>query len=79
MTWWFALLSFATVALVVGALVRPLGDYLAWVYTSRKDWRVERGAYRLLGVDSRSEQTWQAYLRSVLLFSLVGLLLLYGM
>ncbi|GAA1799224.1 potassium-transporting ATPase subunit KdpA [Leucobacter iarius] len=79
MAWWFALLSFATVALVVGALVRPLGDYLAWVYTSKKDWRVERGAYRLLGVDSRSEQTWQAYLRSVLLFSLVGLLLLYGM
>ena len=79
MTWWFALLSFATVALVVGVLVRPLGDYLAWVYTSRKDWRVERGAYRLLGVDPRSEQTWQAYLRSVLLFSLVGLLLLYGM
>ena len=79
MTWWFALLSFATVALVVGALVRPLGDYLAWVYTSRKDWRVERGTYRLLGVDPRSEQTWQAYLRSVLLFSLVGLLLLYGM
>ncbi|WP_416445540.1 potassium-transporting ATPase subunit KdpA [Leucobacter sp. HNU] len=79
MNWWFAILSFATVALVVGALVRPLGDYLAWVYTSRKDWRIERGAYRLLGVDSRSEQTWQAYLRSVLLFSLVGLLLLYGM
>ncbi|MDN4612854.1 potassium-transporting ATPase subunit KdpA [Leifsonia sp. F6_8S_P_1B] len=79
MTWLFAIAALLTVALVLAVLYRPLGDYMAWIYTSRKDWRVERGIYRLIGVDPRSEQTWQAYLRSVLVFSAVGLLLLYGL
>ncbi|RZI86557.1 MAG: potassium-transporting ATPase subunit KdpA, partial [Microbacterium sp.] len=79
MTWVWAVLSLLTVAVVLGALHRPLGDYLAWVYTSPTDWRIERGAYRLIGVDPRSEQTWQAYGRSVLAFSAVGLFLVYGL
>ena len=29
------------------SLYRPLGDYMAHIYTSTKDWRVERGLYRL--------------------------------
>lgn len=77
MTWIFALLALGTVALVLAALYRPLGDHMAWVYSSPKDWRVERGLYRVLGVDPRSEQTWPAYLRSILAFSAVGLVLLY--
>ena len=77
MTWWYALLAFASVALVIGVLYRPVGDYMAWVYTSRKDWRVERGIYKIIGVDSQAEQTWQAYLRGVLAFSAVGLLIVY--
>ncbi|MFC5128056.1 potassium-transporting ATPase subunit KdpA [Pseudoclavibacter helvolus] len=59
------------------ALHRPFGDYMAWVYTSSKDWKFERGVYRLIGVDPSSEQTWQAYLRSVLAFSAVGVLFVY--
>ncbi|WP_341946664.1 potassium-transporting ATPase subunit KdpA [Microbacterium sp. LWH11-1.2] len=77
MTWWYALLAFASVALVIGVLYRPVGDYMAWVYTSRKDWRVERGIYKIIGVDSQAGQTWQAYLRGVLAFSAVGLLIVY--
>ena len=77
MTWIFALLALGTVALVLAALYRPLGDHMARVYSSPKDWRVERGLYRVLGVDPRSEQTWPAYLRSILAFSAVGLVLLY--
>ncbi len=65
---------------VLVLLYRPLGDYIARVYSSAKDLRVERGVYRLIGVDSSSEQTWRAYARSVLAFSVVGLLLLvYGL
>lgn len=77
MTWLYALLAFATVALVIGVLYRPVGDYMAWVYTSRKDWKIERGIYKVIGVDPKAEQTWQAYLRGVLAFSAVGVLLVY--
>ncbi|MBO1901819.1 potassium-transporting ATPase subunit KdpA [Leucobacter weissii] len=79
MTWVYALLALATVAVILGVLYRPFGDYMAWVYTSRKDWKVERGIYKIIGVDSKTEQTWQAYLRSVLAFSAVGLLIVYGL
>ncbi|KUF07502.1 potassium-transporting ATPase subunit KdpA [Leucobacter sp. G161] len=79
MGWLYALLAVASVAVVIAVIYRPLGDYMAWVYTSTKDWRIERGIYRLIGVDPRAEQSWQAYLRGVLAFSAVGLLLVYGM
>lgn len=79
MTWLYALLALATVALILGVLHGPFGTYMAWVYTSRKDWKVERGIYKLIGVDSKAEQSWQAYLRGVLIFSAVGLLLVYAM
>jgi K+-transporting ATPase ATPase A chain len=72
-----SVLQFGTLALILALLHRPLGDYMAHIYTSTKDLRVERGFYRLIGVDARTEQTWQSYLRSVLWFSAVGLLLLY--
>ncbi|MCT9819396.1 potassium-transporting ATPase subunit KdpA [Microbacterium sp. W1N] len=75
----FAALSAATVLLLLALLYRPLGDYIARVYTSPRDLAVERGTYRLIGVDPRAEQTWQAYLRGVLLFSLVGVLLVYAL
>lgn len=79
MVWLFAILALGTVALILAVLYRPLGDYMAWVYTSRKDWKVERGLYRMIGVDPNTEQTWQAYLRGVLAFSAVGLLMVYGL
>ncbi|GAA3207198.1 potassium-transporting ATPase subunit KdpA [Microbacterium terregens] len=75
---WFAVLQIATVVLVLALLYRPLGDYIARIYTTHKHLAVERGTYRLIGVDPRSEQTWQAYLRAVLLFSLIGILFVYA-
>ncbi len=65
---------------LVAALVAvhvPLGDYMYRVYTSKKDLYVERVIYRLIGVDSRSEQTWGAYARSVLAFSSISILFLF--
>ncbi|MCR2791808.1 potassium-transporting ATPase subunit KdpA [Microbacterium sp. zg.Y625] len=79
MAWVSALLSLATVAVILGLLYRPFGDYMAWVYTSPKDTRVESGVYRLIGVDAKAEQTWPAYLRAVLAFSAIGLLIVYGL
>jgi len=76
-------LLFAAQLLTVMALVaiasRPLGDYLAHVFTSPKDLRVERGFFRMIGVDSGSGQSWPTYLRSVLVFSGLGILLVYGL
>ncbi|NQX26672.1 potassium-transporting ATPase subunit KdpA [Microbacteriaceae bacterium VKM Ac-2854] len=73
----FAILQVSSVVLILVLLYRPLGDYMAHLYTSRKDLAVERGFYRLIGVDPRAEQSWQSYLRGVLAFSLVGVLLVY--
>lgn len=77
MTVLLAALPVAALALILALLHRPVGDYTARVFTSPKDLRVERGFYRLVGVDPRSEQSWPAYLRAVLAFSAVGLVLLY--
>ncbi|MFI8634053.1 potassium-transporting ATPase subunit KdpA [Microbacterium sp. NPDC077663] len=77
MAWLSAVLTLATLALILAVAYRPVGDYMAWVYTSPKDARAERGLYRLIGVDPASAQTWQAYARSVLAFSVVGVLVVY--
>ena len=77
MTAWLFIAQLATIALVLVVIHRPLGDYMAAIFTSRKDLRVERGFYRLIGVRSDAEQSWPAYLRSVLAFSAVGILLVY--
>ncbi|KQR18941.1 potassium-transporting ATPase subunit A [Agreia sp. Leaf335] len=74
-----AILQVGALALVLVAIHRPLGDYMARIYSSTKDLRVERGFYRLIGVDARAEQSWMAYLRSVLAFSLIGVLLVYAL
>ncbi|SMQ75370.1 potassium-transporting ATPase subunit KdpA [Agreia sp. VKM Ac-1783] len=73
-----AILQVGALALVLVVIHRPLGDYMAHIYSSTKDLRVERGFYRLIGVDARAEQSWMAYLRSVLAFSLIGVLLVYA-
>jgi K+-transporting ATPase ATPase A chain len=73
-----AILQVGALALILVAIHRPLGDYMARIYSSTKDLRVERGFYRLIGVDARAEQSWKAYVRSVLAFSLVGVLFVYA-
>ncbi len=73
----FGILQILTVAVLLVALYRPLGDYMARIFTSSTDLKVERGFYRLIGVDSQSEQTWRSYLRSVLVVSIVGVLFVY--
>ena len=76
---WFGVLQAAVLVVAIVLLYRPLGDYMAHVFTSPRDGRIERGMYRMIGVDPASEQTWRAYARSVLAFSIVGLLLVYGL
>jgi len=65
-----------TIALI--ATYRPLGDYMARVFTSTRHNRVEKTVYRVAGIDPEADQTWAQYLRSVLAFAVVGVLLLYA-
>lgn len=75
----FLLLSAAVMAILLWVVHRPLGDHMARVLTRTEDSTVERWIYRSIGVDPAREQSWPAYARSVLAFSLCGVLLLYGM
>jgi K+-transporting ATPase ATPase A chain len=66
--------------LLVLALVAvhvPLGDYMYRVYTSPRDWRVEKLIYRAIGADPKAQQPWYAYARSVLAFSAISVLFLF--
>ncbi|MEU4218243.1 potassium-transporting ATPase subunit KdpA [Actinoplanes sp. NPDC026623] len=72
--WLFVILL--VIALVV--VYRPFGDYMYRVVTGTRSNIVERGVYRLVGVNPSAEQTWGVYARSVLAFSAVSILFLYA-
>ncbi|GAB2708591.1 potassium-transporting ATPase subunit KdpA [Nocardia thraciensis] len=55
----------------------PLGDYIYRVYAGAKHSRVERGIYKLIGVQPGVEQNWGVYARSVLAFSTISVLFLF--
>jgi potassium-transporting ATPase potassium-binding subunit len=69
-------------ALLVAALAAcyiPVGNYMAHIFTTDKHWRVERGLYKVIGIDPSADQKWSSYLRSMLAFSVVSVLFLYGL
>jgi K+-transporting ATPase ATPase A chain len=71
-------LQFALLFAALAACYIPLGNYIAHIFTSDKDWRIERGFYRLMGIDSKADQRWSTYVRSILAFSAVSVIFLYG-
>src|SRR4051794_37520001 len=73
------LVAGSRVIAIVVILHVPLGNYMAAVYTSGSDLRVERVIYRLVGVQPDAQQRWTRYLRSLLAFSLVSVLVLYAL
>ncbi|MFF4457358.1 potassium-transporting ATPase subunit KdpA [Streptomyces goshikiensis] len=58
---------------------RPLGDYMARVYSSDKHYKPEKWIYKAIGANPSAEMRWPAYLRAVLAFSAVSVLFLYLM
>ncbi len=70
-------LQFALLIVVLAACYVPLGNYMARVFTSKEHWKVERGIYKLCGIDPEADMRWGVYARSVLAFSLVSVLFLY--
>ncbi|PKH38309.1 K+-transporting ATPase ATPase A chain [Nocardioides alpinus] len=67
------LVTIALLIVLLAAAYVPLGDYMARVFTSTRHLRVERGVYRLTGVDPDAEQGARSYATSVVGFSLVGI------
>jgi potassium-transporting ATPase potassium-binding subunit len=70
------------VGLLVVALAAcyiPLGNYIAKIFTTEKHWRVESAIFKATGINPDVDQTWGQYLRSMLSFSAVSVLVLYGM
>src|SRR5579863_5324319 len=78
-------LQIAIYAVIVAAIVIPLGGYMTRVFAGERTFLspvlkpVEWAFYRISGVDETQEQGWGAYAVSMLLFNLMGFLLLYGL
>ncbi|MGE5624853.1 MAG: potassium-transporting ATPase subunit KdpA [Bacillota bacterium] len=71
--------------LVVVALARPLGSYMARIFDGRDAWLnrwgapLERLLFKLCGVDAGAEMRWTRYAGTLLLFNFLGFLTVYGM
>src|SRR5262249_4480984 len=70
---------------LITVLSVPLGLYMARVFSGERTFLdpvmrpLERAIYRLCGVYPDVEQTWVDYAAAMLMFSAVGMLLLYGL
>lgn len=77
-------LQISLLFLAVLVAIKPLGLYMARVFSGEKTFLspvlgpVERGLYRLSGIDPAKEQSWLAYTIAMLAFSLVGVASLYA-
>lgn len=78
---WAQILVFCFVVILI---TRPLGGYMTRVVTGQPTLfspvlgPVERGLYRLAGIDARHEQSWLGYTLSILLFHVAGFAILYA-
>jgi K+-transporting ATPase ATPase A chain len=78
--WMFIILFVA----IIVALTRPMGAFLFALYEGRRTplhaalGPVERGFYRLGGIDPAQDQGWRSYAIALLLFNLFGVALIYA-
>ncbi|MEX1828437.1 potassium-transporting ATPase subunit KdpA [Luteibacter sp. CQ10] len=76
-------IQIAVYFVVLLALVKPVGSYMALVFddspnrVTRFGARVERVVYRLSGVDPRQDMSWKTYALAMLCFNVMGMLAVY--
>jgi K+-transporting ATPase ATPase A chain len=79
---WQGWLQIGLFAALITAAVKPLGGYIArlidgQVKVPQPVAMVERGVYRLAGVNAAQEQSWETYALAVLWFHVFGIAALY--
>jgi K+-transporting ATPase ATPase A chain len=79
-----ALLQIALYVVALCLITRPVGVHLWRVFDGQRTFLspvlgpLERGIYRLTGVDAEVEQGWKGYAFAMLMFSVVGALVAYA-
>ncbi|MDY0873691.1 potassium-transporting ATPase subunit KdpA [Dongia rigui] len=79
------LLQIALFCVVIIALTKPLGAFMTRLFAGETTFLspvlrpVERGLYRLCGVNPREDQHWSVYAIAMLLFNGAGFVLLYAL
>jgi len=71
------LTDLALIALL-GISIVPLGNYMAKVFQSEKVGWLEKRFYSSIGINARASQSWKGYATSLLSFSGISILFLYG-
>jgi potassium-transporting ATPase potassium-binding subunit len=78
-------LQIALYLAVLLLLVKPLGHYMASVYENKSCGLdrllgpIERGLYRLCGIQAEREMAWREYAAALLIFNVAGFILLYAL
>jgi K+-transporting ATPase ATPase A chain len=78
-------LQIALYSVIVILITKPFGGYMTRVFAGERTFLspvlgpIERGVYRVSGVDETSEQHWVTYGVAMLLFSFVGFVFLYAL
>ena len=78
-------LQIALYCVLLMLLTKPLGGYMTRVFNGERTLLspvlgpLERGLYRLSGVDETQEQHWVAYAIAMLAFSFAGFVVLYAL
>src|SRR5262245_40053793 len=79
----FLQVAFYLVVLI--ALAKPLGAFMARVFDGERTWLdpvlrpIERRIYRLCGVRPDEGMDWKTYTVAMLLFNFLGMLAVYGL
>jgi len=79
------LLQLGLYFLILLAVTKPLGVYMTRIFSGEKTFLgrvigpLERLIYRICRIDEHEEQHWTTYTAAMLMFSVVGLLVLYGL
>jgi K+-transporting ATPase ATPase A chain len=77
-------IQIALYSAIIIAITKPFGGYLTRVFNGERTFLspalgwLERGIYRLSGVDASEDQHWLTYTFAMLAFSIVGFVVLYG-
>src|SRR6478735_6777965 len=80
-----SILQLLVYLVVLVALAKPLGTYMARVYEGERTFLspvlgpLERFIYRLAGTREDEEQPWKLYAVAMLLFNAAGWLVVYGL